>query len=230
VFFICWVCYSVAISTVFQAYLTTFLIEPGYEEPIRTFEEMLQNEKKFGYFTDYFSYLDDTAIAKDAVRCPDDPTCFIWAAVYHNISTIIEGFDMEIYRARGDWADENNRPLLCEIEGGVVGERHFAMMVQKGNPFFEFIDDVLGRIIEEGIFMYIKKRGFDKLKMESKLDVPTSYVTYYAINITHLQTAFYLLILGYVLAVASFVTEIMWHCFWSKKLGRICTSVTDRLK
>jgi hypothetical protein len=29
-FFFCWVCYSVAISTVFQAYFTTFLIEPEY--------------------------------------------------------------------------------------------------------------------------------------------------------------------------------------------------------
>jgi len=44
-FFLCWVCYSVAISTVFQAYLTTFLIEPGYEEPIRTVEKMLKSEK-----------------------------------------------------------------------------------------------------------------------------------------------------------------------------------------
>jgi len=37
-FFFCWVCYSVAISTVFQAYLTTFLIEEGYVEPIKTVE------------------------------------------------------------------------------------------------------------------------------------------------------------------------------------------------
>jgi len=40
-FFFFWVCYSVAIRTVFQAYFTTYLIEPGYEEPIRTVEEML---------------------------------------------------------------------------------------------------------------------------------------------------------------------------------------------
>jgi hypothetical protein len=44
-FFFCWVCYSVAISTVFQAYLTTFLMEPGYEEPIRNIEQMLKSEK-----------------------------------------------------------------------------------------------------------------------------------------------------------------------------------------
>jgi len=54
--------------------------------------------------------------------------------------------------------------------------------------------------------MHIKKRSFNTLKMESQLDIPTFADTYYAISITHLQTAFYLLMLGYVLAVACFVT------------------------
>jgi hypothetical protein len=215
---------------VFQAYFTTFLIEPGYEEPIRTIEEMLQSEKTFGLDRNFILYFFDTAIAKDAVRCPDHPTCFTWAAVYHNISTIIHDLDMEIYRAKGDWTDENNRPLLCEIEGGVVGTIGFALVSVKGTPFLKFIDGVLGHIIEGGIFMHIRKRSFDKLNIESNLDVPTSYDTYYALSITHLQTAFYLLMLGYVLAVACFVTEIMLHCYWSKERGRICTSVTDRLK
>ena len=39
-FFFCWVCYSVAISTVFQAHIT-FLIEPGYEEPTNNVEYVL---------------------------------------------------------------------------------------------------------------------------------------------------------------------------------------------
>jgi len=53
-----------------------------------------------------------------------------------------------------------------------------------------------------------KKRSLDKLNVESKLDVPTFDDTYYAISVIHLQTAFYLLMLGYVLACACFVTEI----------------------
>jgi hypothetical protein len=126
---------------------------------------------------------------------------------------------MEIYRAKGDWTDENNRPLLCEIEGGVVGTLNFEMAVMKGTPLFELIDDILGHIVEGGIFMHIKKRSFEKLKIESKMDVPTLYDTYYALNITHLQTAFYLLMLGYVFAVF-FLTEIMWHGYWSKKRGK----------
>jgi hypothetical protein len=48
-FFFFWVCYSVAISTVFQPYLTTFLIEPGYKKPIKAEEQQLRSEKKFGF-------------------------------------------------------------------------------------------------------------------------------------------------------------------------------------
>jgi hypothetical protein len=75
-FFFCWVCYSVAISTVFQAYLTTFLIELGYEEPIKNREQMLRSEKYFS-FREGYEYLYpetlepvDSAILKDALRCP----------------------------------------------------------------------------------------------------------------------------------------------------------------
>jgi hypothetical protein len=215
---------------VFQAYLTTFLIEPGYEEPIKTIEQILKSEKIFGFVKEYnlfFPSTSDTlysAVVKDSLQCPDKPTCFIRAAVYHNISTVIRGLDIEIYRARGDWTDEN---LLCEIKGGVVRTLEHAMMVKKGAPFFEFIDDVLGHKVEVGIFMHIKKRCFDKLKIESKLDVPNFDDTYCAISIRHLQTAFSLLFLGYVLAVACFVTEIMWHRYRKKGRRRTSSSATQ---
>jgi hypothetical protein len=137
------VCYSVAISTVFQAYFTTFLIELGYEKPIGTREEMLKSENKFGFYEwdgeilfPNTSNPVDTAIDKKAVHCPDGSTCFIWSVVYHNISTVIKDLNMKIYRATGDWTDENNRPLFCEIEGGVVTTFNFAMRVKKGALFF----------------------------------------------------------------------------------------------
>ena len=69
-------------------------------------------------------------IVKDVVQCTDVATCFIWAALYQNISTLIKYLDMEIYRARGDWTDENNRPLLCELESGVVRILDLAMVVK----------------------------------------------------------------------------------------------------
>jgi hypothetical protein len=122
---------------VFQAYLTTFLIEPGYEEPIKTVGEMLKSEKLFGLVRRYDFLFTNTsnsvhsAIVKDVVQCPDEITCFIWAAVYLNISTVIRVLDMETYRAMGNWIDENNRPFLCELKNGVVRTTHPAILVRK---------------------------------------------------------------------------------------------------
>ena len=230
-FFFCWVCYSLAISTVFQAYLTTFLIEPGYEEPIKTVAQMLKSERKFGYqeslealYADS-SDLVDTTIAKDAVQCPDEDTCFIWAAVYQNFTTILSDHDLENFLVMGNWTDENNKPFLCELEDGVVRTTEIAIMFRKRSPFFKFIDNILRVIIEGGIFMHIKKRAFNKLKMKSKFDVPTLADTYYATSITQLETAFYLLLLGYVLAAVCFVIEIMRHRYRSKGRRRTNTSL-----
>jgi hypothetical protein len=119
-------CASVAISTVFQAYVTNYLIEPGYEEQIKTLDEMLKSETKFG-FTEgcerfYVNSCDPVGIAilKDAASCADYDTCFKWVALYHNISTILYDFKTESYSQLGNWTDGNNRPLLCELEDGLL--------------------------------------------------------------------------------------------------------------
>jgi hypothetical protein len=154
VFFFCWVCFSVAISTVFQAFLTSYLVEPGYEEPIKTVDEMLKSERKFGFIKAcdiFFATSSDSVkltILKNAVRCPDHDTCFKWATVYHNISTIVNDFRMESYRKIRNWEDENNRPLLCELKDGLVTKTDFVFLVNEGNPVFKYMNDAIGHIVE----------------------------------------------------------------------------------
>ena len=91
----------------------------------------------------------------------------------------------------------------------------------------DFINEVLDQIIEGGIFINIMNTDLYKTKLKSKYVSPTSGDTYYAINVRHLHAAFYLLMLGYVLAVACFVCEIIWHRYWSKGRGQTSSSVTD---
>ena len=233
-FFFCWVCYSVAISTVFQAYLTTFLIEPGYEEPIKSLEQMLKSKMNFGFPYIYNKMFPDTSdpvdseIRKNALECPDVNSCFIWASLYQNFSTILTEFEIEFHLRMKNWTDENNRPLLCELEDGVVRTLDLAILFRKRSPFFEIINDVVGRIVEGGIFLHIKKRVKGQEDLESKYDSPTFDNSYSAISISHLQTAFYLLMLGYVLALVCFVTEFMWHRYRSKVRGALITSVCHR--
>jgi hypothetical protein len=221
-FFFCWVCYSVAISTVFQAYLTTFLIEPGYEETIKSVEQMLASDMKFGLFQGFeslFTHTSDTThttILKNAVRFSDYVTCLQWAIYYRNISTIVDDFNKVFMQAAGNWTDENNRPLLCELEYGGVETSGYSFWVSQGSPLLEFINDVIGHIAEGGIFLHIRNRDLYKNELYFKYVSSTFADTYSDTNIRQLKTVFYLLLLGYAVAVACFVAEMLWHLYRSK--------------
>ena len=227
--FFCWMRYSVAYSKVFQAYFTTYLIEPGYKEPIRTVEHMVKSERKFGFIDEYEVFFNnvpgsvDSAILNKSVRCPDRGSSFNWAAIYQNISVVFDDMNIEICRDMGKLTDENKRPLLCELEDGGVEAVGLVLLVIRGSPLLEFINDIIEHIIESGIVTHIKKRDFHKEKIVSVWDAFVLYDTYTVFGIGHLQTAFYLLMLGYVVALASFVIEIMWHRYMSKGSKQTCT-------
>ena len=77
-----------------------------------------------------------SATVKDALQCPNETTFFKWAAVYHNISTILSELKVGIYSVKGEWKNENYRFLLCELEDGSFREFDFATLVRKRRPFF----------------------------------------------------------------------------------------------
>jgi len=221
-FFFCWVCYSVAISTVFQAYLTTFLIEPGYEDPIKTLQQMLTSDLKFGYIDEYGVYLDyvkdsvELDFINNAVRCPDIGASFNWAAVYQNTSIIFDTLNVEICRDMGKLADENKRPLLCKLEDGGVASLERVLLVYRGTPFLDLINNIIDHTVESGILTHMNKKYLLKEEILLMSNAFAFDDTYIVFGVRNLQTAFYLLLVGYLLAFASFVTEIVWQQHKSK--------------
>jgi hypothetical protein len=51
--FFAWVCFSLAFNTVFQAFLTTFLIDSGYKTPIQDMDELFTSGIKLAYPPEY---------------------------------------------------------------------------------------------------------------------------------------------------------------------------------
>jgi hypothetical protein len=51
--FLAWVCFSLAFSTIFQASLTTSLIDSGYNTPIQNMDELFDSGIKLGYPPEY---------------------------------------------------------------------------------------------------------------------------------------------------------------------------------
>jgi hypothetical protein len=208
---------------VFQAYLTTFLIEPpGYEDPIRTVEQMLTSDMKFGFIDEYRVFFEevpgsvDSAILKKSVRCPDIGASLKWAAVYQNMSLVFDNLNIEIFHDMGKLTDENHRPLLCELENGGVGNMELVLLVPRGCHLLELLNVIIQHMVESGILTHIKKRDFHKEKFISMSGALAFDDTHTVFGVRHLQTAFYLLVIGYLLAFVCFVTEIMWHRYRSK--------------
>jgi hypothetical protein len=207
---------------VFQAYLTTYLIEPGYEGPIKTVEQMLTSDMKFGFTDEHEVFFNnipdstDSAILNKSVRCPENGTSLYWAAVYQNISIVTNNWIIEFSREMGKRTDENKGPLLCELEDGGVGTLGMILLVLRGCPLLELINDIIEHMVESGILTHIRKRDFHKEKILPMLVGFTFDDSCTVFGITHLQTAFYFLMLGHVFAFISFVIEIMCHRYRSK--------------
>ena len=51
--FLAWVCFCLAFRTVIQSFLTTFLIQPGYETPIKNMGVLFASGIKFAYLPEY---------------------------------------------------------------------------------------------------------------------------------------------------------------------------------
>ena len=65
--FLAWVCFSLAFSTVFQAFLTTFLIDSGYKTPIRNMDELFDSGIKLAFSPSdsvLFEENDDSTVSK----------------------------------------------------------------------------------------------------------------------------------------------------------------------
>jgi len=88
-FFPCWVCYSVAIWTVLQPYLSTIHVQTDINTLSKLWwRKWLISEMNYGFFqrngtivTDT-SNLTDSVIFKNAVRCPTYDTVLKWKIDY----------------------------------------------------------------------------------------------------------------------------------------------------
>jgi hypothetical protein len=110
--FLIWVCFSVAFSTVFQAFLTTYLIDSGYKTPIQNMDELFASGFKLAYPTIYnyiFENGDETEasnVRRNRANCPSFRDCVNWARYQKNVSILVsdviaeENFAAGIFLAR----------------------------------------------------------------------------------------------------------------------------------
>jgi hypothetical protein len=120
--FLTWVCFSLAFCTVFQAFLTTFLIDSGYKTPIQNMDELLYSGITLAYPPTYdfiFDNGDETETSRvqsNRVNCPSFYVCVDWAKYKKNLPILLVYVDAVRNYAIGDYIGENYRPFMNTFE------------------------------------------------------------------------------------------------------------------
>jgi hypothetical protein len=216
--------FAVAFSTVFQALLTTFLIDSGYKTPIQNMDELFASDVKLALYPFEFNAVNRTnereasKILRNSVDCPSFKVCLDWAIHQKNTSVSLSDISAELMYASGLFVGENSEPLLCKLEDGVYLRSGLTMLMLQGDPLLRRVSEIIDRVVEAGIYNYWVFLYFHRIKILShKISFVQPLDGYYSFNLYHMQPAFYLLLMGWCLSAICFIVEVLYNRVLSKR-------------
>jgi hypothetical protein len=222
--FLAWVYFSLAFSTVFQAFLTTFLTDSGYKTPIQNKDELFASGIKLAYPQDYeyiFKYGDEKEtlnVRSNRVICPSRVICLNWALHQKNVSVLLSDTFAQLQYAVSDFTGENSESLLCKLEDGEVYNNGVSMIMIHGDPLLRRVNEIIDRVLEAGIYNYWTSIFLNELKLLSrKIAIFHPLEAYYSFNMYHMQPAFYVLLMGWFVSSICFMAEIFFNRGLSKR-------------
>lgn len=207
--FLLWVWYSLVVNTVYQTFLTSFLVDPGVQDQLNTEEELVNSDLKLG-FNSYMALHSDEVFTdryKRRVICEDIDQCVERLAVQGDLAFLISKF-VGRYKASFKFLRAGGKPGFCCIKDD-FSHVWMVMYLQKGSLYLDRFNSILLRMWEAGMVDHWREEiiytamlaGSRESAMESD---PNFYIS---LSLVHLQSAFYCLVLGYMLSLATVISE-----------------------
>ena len=225
IFIFSWLCYSFAVETVFQSFLTSFLIEPIQVPYVNDLDELVKSKNKYGYaffMERTFASSDDwqsKTIHQNKFICKNIDTCSKWVAYSRNYSVVLLDSMSDFAFASGLYCDSNGRLLMCLLKRGKVSLLHIGMVMKKGSLLLEKFNTIIDGVVEAGIFMQNIKLYLHERRLRSRrIKVKSLADEYCNLNLEHLQSAFYLLLFGHALSLAIVTGEMFTNYLVSRVL------------
>ncbi|GFG36588.1 hypothetical protein Cfor_06393 [Coptotermes formosanus] len=220
IFFLIYVCYCFAMSTVFQAFFVSYLIEPGYEKKIETFQELLDSNVNYGYnsvlefgmqtmdFRDHLKFPPTRRI-----NCADLKTCIMRMMSHGDVATIsAPGYAKYLANELGHHGEMKSPCSLDEnfIYGSLVA------LFTNGNPLLKRLNTLIRRCLEGRLV----ERYWAQLNHEALLKSNTTYdqegsSMYFVFTLSHMRPVFSVLAFGYVCSTIAYLAECL-HKRFSK--------------
>ena len=211
--FLVYVCYCFAMSTVFQAFFTSYLVEPGYGKKYYTFDELLHSSVVYGYNDAMEFGMGSTSYEEhqsfpDWRRqdCNDILACTIRIANNDQLC-IISVPQISQYIA-SEMGIPDSSKFLCTLEENVF-TTGVIFVLNNGSPFLNRLNVLTRRSLEGGLLDRYWAQLLWVTSLRSKMRVGDGgNDMYFLLSLSHLSPAFCVLGFGYVLSSALFLAEI----------------------
>jgi hypothetical protein len=219
VLFFLYVCFCFAISTVFQAFFVSYLVEPKYEKMIESLEELLDSDVVYGerpaikYAQDTFSY---TEFAKFVERkelkddCTDIRKCVERMITKRDMATIIATIFATYVSKEMGTADVGK--VICSPYQ-VALSLSLTILFKKGNPLLDRFNILMRRYLEAGLL----EMHWTELQHRASLKGRERFTeaagdTFFVFSVSHLMPAFVALLVGSLLSSVVFIVELIVNC------------------
>jgi hypothetical protein len=213
-----WIWYCLAINIIFQTFLTSFLIEPGFQHQLDSIEEILSSNVKYGYNEWFDIAVRDSAdalsktILHDRMVCNEGntPPCLDWVAYHSNFSLLCSKTLLDYLLTR-QYVDRNGKPLICQA-GSLFLPLNYVTYMQKWNPLLNRFNDMITRTFESGIMDNWLKFSLHMQRVHAGLaGRKTTAGEYSDISLEHAQGIFAVLVPGLLLSAVTFLLELSYH-------------------
>jgi hypothetical protein len=217
-----WVIYSLAVSTVFQTFVSSFLVDPGLEKQISTVDDILHSGFRNGMpftFQAFLFYLPETqseAMANQSEICSKVADCAKKVADEGNFVTILASVTAE-YLNTYQTVDETGSGLLYMLKDIRLWMSFQVFLLPKGSGLLKPFNKLMTAAQESGLVAYFWKDILRTSALKSgSIRIHTALDDYTVFTLTYLQSAFFLLVVGHVCAFCLLVAEL--SCHWYVEL------------
>jgi hypothetical protein len=209
--FLLWVVYSLAVSTVYQTFLTSYIVDPGFQHQISTIDELLDSRLECGMFRSFDTLMPDLRPKRYDCRqmCDHTEDCARRVALKRDYAFVFSKINAD-YMIAVHYVDSNGHPLVCHLDEK-LSRQYITISVQRGSPMLKRYNDVIQSVIQGGLLdKWWREITFQAILLAARnFTIPVG--DYIPLSMEHLQSAFDLLIFGCVIALVSFLTEIFFH-------------------
>jgi hypothetical protein len=211
--FLVYVYYCFAMSTVFQAFFVSYLVEPGYGRKFDTFDDLLHSSVAYGYNDAVESSLTSTSY-KEHLRflswrrqnCNDVMECMIRIANNDQLCTISAPRVSQYLTSETGIRDASK--FLCTLEENIL-TTGLTFLLNTGSPLLNRLSVLTRRSLEGGLLDRYWAQLLWMTSLRSKMTVGDGAEHLYLVfSLSHLSPAFCVLGFGYVLSSAVFFAEI----------------------